>query len=179
VAFGFIGFGIFTIFSGNLMNGLWLAFIGWFLQNAAASTYAQSTMQSLLRGMRVEQVMARECTRVTSLTPLSTLVEERVLNGGERCFFVADNGKLYGMLTLRDISAIPQARWGFTTTRQAMVPYERLVHVAPRTELIAALKIMDDHNIAQVPVVENDELVGMLSREQVVHYLRSRAELGI
>lgn len=37
VAFGFIGLGIFTILRGQFFNGLWLAFIGWFLQNAAAS----------------------------------------------------------------------------------------------------------------------------------------------
>lgn len=179
VAFGFIGYGIFTIFSGNFMNGLWLAFIGWFLQNAAASTYAQTNMQTMLRDIRVNQVMSQDCARVPSLTPLSTLVEERVLTGGERCFFVADNGKLQGMLTLRDIAAIPKPRWGFTTSQQAMVPFDRLVRVTPQTELLAALTIMDHNNVAQVPVVQGEELVGMLSREQVVHYLRTRAELGI
>jgi len=179
VAFGFIGLGIFTIFNGNLMNGLWLAFIGWFLQNAAASTYSQTTMPNLLRDIKVNQVMARDCTRVPSLTPISQLVEERILNGGERCFFIADNGKLQGMLTLRDIAQIPQPKWRFTTTNQAMVPFDRLVRVSPDTELLAALQTMDDANVAQVPVVSGSELVGLLSREQVVHYLRTRAELGI
>lgn len=179
VAFGFIGLGVFTIFSGNLMNGLWLAFIGWFLQNAAATSYSQTTMPSLLREIKVNQVMARDCTRVPSLTPISQLVDDRILNGGERCFFIADNGKLHGMLTLRDIAKIPQPKWRFTTSIQAMVPFERLVRVTPDTELLAALQIMDDANVAQVPVVSGEELVGTLSREQVVHYLRTRAELGI
>jgi Zn-dependent protease len=179
VAFGFIGLGFIVIFGGDLMNGLWLAFIGWFLKNAAASAYSQTAMPNLLRGIKVNQVMARECTRVTSLTPISQLVDERILNGGERCFFVDDNGKLQGMLTLRDIAQIPQPKWRFTTTGQAMVPFGRLVRVTPETELLSALQTMDDANVAQVPVVSGDELVGMLSREQVVHYLRTRAELGI
>jgi predicted transcriptional regulator len=38
---------------------------------------------------------------------------------------------------------------------------------------------MDDANVAQVPVVEGNQIVGMLSREQVLHYIRVRAELGI
>lgn len=42
VAFGFIGWGIYTIFTGSFFNGLWLAFIGWFLQNAAAASFAQT-----------------------------------------------------------------------------------------------------------------------------------------
>ena len=65
-----------------------------------------------------------------------------------------------------------------------MVPWEHLVRVHPSTELLTALQTMDDANVAQVPVVEGNQLdenqiVGMLSREQVLHYIRSRAELGI
>jgi Zn-dependent protease len=179
VALGFIGLGVFTIFGGNFMNGLWLAFIGWFLQNAAASSLAQSGMQRALEGVSVRQAMSRDCARVPSLVPLSQLVEEQVLNGGQRCFFVANNGRLNGLLTLRDISAIPQRKWAFTTTGQAMVPLDHLTQVSPATPLLAALQMMDGANVAQVPVVENDEIVGTLSREQVLRYVRLRAELGV
>ena len=179
VAFGFIAVGVFTILRGEFMNGLWLAFIGWFLQNAAASTYSQTNMQQSLRGIKVANVMNQECARVPSLLPLSQLVEERILSGGQRCFFVADNGKLHGVLTLRDITAIPQQKWRFTTTGQAMVPISRVVHVTPQMDLLVALQTMDDANVAQLPVLEGEDLVGMLSREEIVRYLRTRAELGI
>ena len=179
VAFAFIGFGIYTILRGQFLNGLWLAFIGWFLQNAAASTYAQTTMQRALQGITVEQVMDRNCPTIPGLLPISHLVEERILTGGQRCFFVVDNGSLLGMLTLRDITQIPRPKWGFTTARQAMIPMDRLIHVDPKSELLSALQIMDNANVNQVPVVKRDELVGVVSREQIVHYLRTRAELGI
>jgi Zn-dependent protease len=179
VALGFIGVGVYTIFNGGLFNGLWLAFIGWFLQNAAASSLAASNMQQSLRGITVGQVMSRECARVSSLLPLSQLVEERVLNGAQRCFFVFDGGHLRGLLTLREITAVPQRKWGFTTTEQVMVPFERLARVAPDTELMEALRMMDSANVNQVPVVKEGDVVGTLSREQVLHYVRLRAELGI
>jgi Zn-dependent protease/CBS domain-containing protein len=179
VALGFIGWGVFTILGGNFFNGLWLAFIGWFLQNAAATTQTQSSMQQSLRGVTVAQAMSRECTKVPSLLPLSQLVEERILNGGQRCFFVTDNGHLHGLLTLRDITAIPQQKWRYITTGQVMVPLDHLTWVEPGTELVTALQKMDDANVAQVPVVEGDEIVGTLSREQVLRYIRLRAELGV
>jgi Zn-dependent protease len=179
VAYGFIGMGIFSMISGQFFNGLWLAFIGWFLQNAANAASAQVNLQHALQGIKVSQIMSRGCTRIPSLTPISQLVEGQILSGGERCFFVADNGKLEGLLTLRDVAAIPRQRWGFTTSRQAMVPADRLVQVHPDTELLEALRTMDSANVAQVPVMEAGELVGMLSRENVVHYMRARAELGI
>ncbi len=179
VAFGFIGFGAFEIISGQFFNGLWLVFIGWFLQNAAASTYAQTNMQQLLRGVTVGQVMTQDCVKVPSLISINQLVEDQVLRGGQRCFLVSDNGSIEGLLTLRDISAIPQSKWRFTTTRNAMVPTNRLTIVGPDTDLLKALQLMDNNNIAQIPVVQDNDLVGVLSREQVVHYLRTRSELGI
>lgn len=179
VAVGFIGLGIFTIFRGNFLNGIWFVFIGWFLQNAAAASYAQTSVQHALRGVTVSQVMSRECAKVPRLLTLRQLVDEKILSGGQRCFFVAGNGDLEGMITLRDIAAVPQQKWRFTTTEQVMVPYDRLVKVHPDMELLTALHAMDDANVAQVPVVEGNSIVGMLSREQILHYIRIRSELGI
>ena len=179
VAFGFIGWGVYSIFGGQFLNGLWLVFIGWFLQNAAASSVAQTNIQQALSGVKVTQIMSQDCSRVDSLSSINQLVEERVLTGGQRCFFVADNGKLEGMITLRDISQIPQPKWRFTTIRAAMVPVNRMISIDPDTDLLAALQMMDSANISQIPVLADGELVGVLTREQIVHYLRTRAELGI
>jgi Zn-dependent protease/CBS domain-containing protein len=179
VAFGFVGWGVFTILGGSFFNGLWLVFIGWFLQNAAAASYAQSNLQESLRGVTVAQVMTRECPRVSAQLTLEQLVEEQVLTGGRRCFVVADNGRLQGILTLRDVAAVPREQWREVTTTHAMLPGTRLVRVHPSTELLAALQNMDDADVAQAPVVEGDTIVGMLSREHVLHYIRARAELGV
>lgn len=179
VAFGFIGLGIFAIFNGQYLNGIWLAFIGWFLQNAAASTSAQMNMQNLLSGVKVSQVMSQECPIVSNLMPISQLIDERVLMGGQRCFFVSENGELSGLLTLREISKIPQERWRFTTAEQAMVQIEYLAKVTPDIDLLTALQTMDDANVAQLPVLEDNVLVGILTREQILHYLRNRSELRV
>ncbi|MCK6627509.1 MAG: site-2 protease family protein [Anaerolineae bacterium] len=179
VAFGFIGWGIYTIFTGSFFNGLWLAFIGWFLQNAAAASFAQTNIQEALRGIKVSQVMNRDYPTVPSILSLNQVVEEKVLAGGQRTFFVSDNGHPRGLLTLRDVTAVRQPKWRLTTVEQVMVPLKRLTHVPPTMELLTALQVMDKADVAQMPVVENDEVVGLLSRDQVLHYIRTRAELGI
>ena len=183
-AFGFIGMGLFTILGGNFFNGLWFVFIGWFLQNAAAASYVQANLQQSLRDVTVAQVMVRDCPKVSGQTALGQLVEEQVLTGARRCFFVAENGRLRGVLTLRDIAAVPRENWNRVAAKDAMVPWEHLVRVYPSTKLLTALQTMDDADVAQVPVVEENQLegnqiVGMLSREQVLHYIRVRAEIGI
>lgn len=179
IAFGFIGYGVYVIFQGNLMNGLWMIFIGWFLQNAAASAYTQMNLRHAITGIKVSQVMSRECSEVPRLVSINQIVENNVLQGGQRCFFICDQGKLNGMITLRDITKLPQTKWRFTTAEQVMIPFERLIYVDPDTELLEALQIMDSEKIAQIPVVQNNNLIGTLTREQIIHYLRLRSELGI
>jgi CBS domain-containing protein len=180
VAFGFIAYGVFSLLIGNVFNGLWLAFIGWFLQNAAASSYAQTNLQQSLRGVTVSQVMTDDCARVSGLTPVSQLVEEKVLSGAQRCFLVSENGgDPRGLLTLKDISQLPQRKWAFTRTDQLMVPLENTVQVTPNTELLTALQSMDRSNLAQLPVVEDGQFVGLLTRDRVLHYVRTRAQLGL
>jgi len=179
VAFGFMGIGVLITITGQVFNGLWLVFIGWFMQNAATSAYAQLTVQESLQRIMVSDVMSRDLVKVPSLTPLSRLVDENILSGGQRTFFVTDNGTLLGMVTLRDIVDVPKTLWGFTTIGKIMRPFQHLKTVSPLTNLLTALQQMDSANVAQVPVVDNDNLVGMLSREQVVRYLRLRAELGM
>jgi predicted transcriptional regulator len=178
VAFSFIVFGMFTIFAGNLFNGIWLVFIGWFLQNAAANSYAQANLREMLGGVTVAQVMQREYPHVQGRMSLEQLVEEKVLTGGQRYFFVEENGRLQGMLTLKDITGVPREDWGRILVEEAMVPLERLVKVSPDMKVLEALQAMDDASIAQVPVLEAERMVGLLTREQILRYVRVLGEIG-
>ncbi len=132
--------------TGNFVNGLWLIFIGWFLQNAAASANQQVNVQQKLRGVTVYQAMDRDLAVVAPLTPLNQVVEERVLQRGELAFFVVDyDGSLSGLITLQDITRIPQAQWRYRTVGQVMVPMQQLLQVEAGAELLAALQMMEEN----------------------------------
>jgi CBS domain-containing protein len=82
-------------------------------------------------------------------------------------------------VTITDIRAVPSNRWADTTAAQIMTPWARLIQVSPNTDLLDALRTMERANVRQVPVVESSRIVGLLSRENVVQYLRLRSELGV
>jgi CBS domain-containing protein len=179
VASGLIALGIFTAFAGQALAGIWMALIGWFLQSAAAQSQVQVGLKQLLRGVRVAQAMTRECARVGREWTLERLVREEVLGSGRRCFVITDDGHLAGLLTLHGIKAVPRQRWGEVRVEDVLTPADKVTTVGPDDALHTALEKMDDAEVAQVPVVEHGELVGMLGREQVLHYIRTRAELGV
>lgn len=181
VAFGFMACGAFMMFGGNLFGGLWIIFIGWFLQNAAAATLAQSNLEQNLRDVTVGDVMSANYPRAAASASLETLINERILRGESRYFIVhgdeADAPQ--GIITLKEIAQIPRETWSRVTIGRAMIPNGFLRIIAPHAKLFDALRRMDEAGVAQMPVVENGRLVGVLSREQILHHINLRAELGI
>ncbi len=175
----FIFLGVMQIFSGNLGGGVWIAFIGWFLESAATAQAQQATIQGLLSGHRVSHAMRRHCDSVSADLTLQQLVDEHILGGGSRCLLVDRGGATVGMMTLHRIKEIPRAEWASTTAAQAMVPMDRLKRIAPDAELWNAVEQMDRDGVNQLPVMRDGQVVGMLGREDVISFLRTLQEVGL
>jgi Zn-dependent protease/predicted transcriptional regulator len=177
VALLFIVFGILRFFSGAGFGGLWLAFIGWFLLDAARASYTQMAISESLSDLRVRDVMSHDCPTVNSRHNLQTLVEEHLMRTGNRCFMVEEQGRVTGLITPHEVKAIPRNRWPYTTVDEVMKPLDQLHTVTPEASVLSALELMGSEGVNQVPVVMNGELVGIISRGHIVQLLRTRAEL--
>jgi Zn-dependent protease len=179
VAFLFIVFGVWMIFTGNFLNGIWIAFIGWFLNNAADHSYQQVVMRTMLEGVTARQLMVQNCPTIPGELILQDLVDEHVLGQGNRCFFVAQNGHLQGMLTIHNVKAVAHDRWNQIRSAEVMTPLDQILAISPDEDAWTLIRKMDESNVNQVPVMENGRLVGMITRERLLHYIRTRTELGI
>ncbi|HVO59743.1 MAG TPA: site-2 protease family protein [Terriglobales bacterium] len=178
VAFLFILYGLFGFFTGRNYEGLWLAFIGWFLLDASRSTSLQMEILSGLRGRRVADIMERDCTLVEGHISLQDFVDEYVLRSGRRCFIVEQNNSLVGLITPNEVKKVPRDEWPQTSVQSVMVPLKQLHVVTPDTPAVQALDLLTKQDINQVPVVSDGHLIGIFSRGQVIRYLQAHAELG-
>jgi len=177
----FIFWGVWQMFSGNFVGGLWIAFIGWFLQNAATASVQQMTLIRLLTGHTVGEIMTRECTTLTPEVTLEQLVHDHILTTGKRCFPVARAGRVEGLLTLHHLKGIPRERWATTTAEQAMTPLAQLRIAHPSDGLWEAMQEMTADGVNQLPVIDaaNGDLVGVLARANVLTFVRTLAEVGV
>lgn len=178
VAFGFIMLGIFRFFSGAGIDGLWIAFIGWFLLSASRENYAQVAISDTLRGVKVRDVMTQQYPTVDSRTNLQILVDEYFLRTGRRCLFVTQNEQVVGLITPHEVREIERSRWPYTTVEEVMKPLNQLHTITPESSILKALETMGPDNLNQLPVVQNDAFEGVISRAQIVQLLKTRAELG-
>ncbi|MDP2744394.1 MAG: site-2 protease family protein, partial [Dehalococcoidia bacterium] len=163
----------------NWFNGIWLAFIGWFLENAASSSYRQLELRDTLLTIKAANVMTTDCVAVPSSMPLMQIVREHILPAGRRCFLVTTDSRLEGIITLSNIRAIPRARWETTTARDAMTPADRFKTVKPADDAYSVLSQMEENNLDYIPVADGGQILGLISRESLQHHIRTRAELGI
>ena len=177
VAFGFIALGLIRFFGGAGFGGLWIAFIGWFLLDAARASYVQVGIAQGLRGLQVRDVMASDCAVVDGRLNLQTLADEYLLRTGRRCFLVVENGEVVGLITPHEIKQVERARWPYTTVDGAMRPLEQLHTVTPDTSVTEALDVMGRDDVNQLPVVSNGRLEGIISRGHILQLLQTRAEL--
>ena len=179
IAYLFILVGIWLFFAGNFINGLWFGFIGWFLLSSAQSANSEVMLQSVFRGVTVGEVMNTAPTTVPANISLQRLVDEYFLPHGLRSALVTQVDRLAGLITLTDIRHVPREEWGQTPVGLAMIPRERLHIVSPQQSLNDVLPLMAGRDVNQLPVVQDERLVGVLSRDAIVRYLEIRRSLGL
>src|SRR4030067_208214 len=178
IAFLFIFIGIWMIFSGNWVNGLWIAFIGWFLENAATASYRQVALKDILQGHTVIEVMTTDCPNVSGRFTLEKLVNDYIIYTTRRCFPVIENEKVKGIITLHNVKDIPRHLWTIKTVEEAMTPFDRMKKVSPKDGLYDVLEMMASEDINQLPVVEDSRLLGIVGRDSILAFIHNRAELG-
>ncbi len=170
-----VALGILMVFLGGL-GGLWLVFIGWFLWNAAESSYQQLVMQRSFEGLSIAPVIERTVPRVAPDVLLRQLAHDYILKQNRRAFFVApaEEGDIQGLITLSDLQKVPDEEWDRISVYRAMTPRDRLITITPRTDALAALEIMAEHNIAQLVVIDGREPIGLLSRAALISAIQLR-----
>jgi Zn-dependent protease/predicted transcriptional regulator len=179
VAFGFILLGVMRFFGGAGFGGLWIAFIGWFLLQAAQASYAQVAVVADLRGVRVRDIMSPDCAMVSANMPVQTLVDEHLLRTGRRCFAVGDHGRIVGLITSHEIKGVARDRWANTPLRDVMRPIGQLRTIQPDMLVIDALTLMGREDVNQLPVISDGKFEGMVGRRHILQLLQARADLNM
>ena len=180
VAWGLLLYGFWLILvEGLFINGIWIGAIGWFLQNAAHASLQQVLVEQRLRGARVADVVELDPTVVAPDTTIAILIDDYFLRGNRRAVPVVADGRLVGMVTVGDVREVPRDRWAATTVGEVMGGRDGMVTVRSRSTLQEALEALAKGDFEQVPVVDDGELVGVLTRADVVRQIQLREALDV
>lgn len=176
-AFILIFFGLLQFFMGAGLGGLWLAFIGWFLLEAAGASYVQATLAEELRGVRVSELMSNECETVDARWSLQEFVNNILLHSSRRCFFVRRGEDVIGLITPNEVQRVERETWPYTPVGSAAKPMESLHSVSPDTPASDALRLMSKMDVHQLPVLSNGRVAGIVTRGHLLQLIDTRTRL--
>jgi predicted transcriptional regulator len=164
--------GVASLLAGDLAGGIWFAFIGWFLVQAARSSYQDLQLRQLLRGVEAEDVMAANLLRIPPELSLQDAVDGYFMRYDHGAFPVDEQGRTVGLLTLQGVRRVPQEQWPTRRVRDVMVPLGNQVLVAPDTRMDQVMHKLEDSEAGRVLVVQAGEVVGIITPSDLARWLR-------
>ena len=167
--------------SRDLIGGLWLVFLGWFLLSASRNAVGAMEVERILGSVPVRDVL--EPVRHASVSPGATvaeLVSKHVLHSGLRTLWVVDpaSERLLGIATLRELASLPHEARATARIDSVMLPAERTTSVSPRDTALVGLQRLAAAGVNQLPVLDDGRLVGALTRERLLGLLQAGLWLG-
>ncbi len=163
---------------GGIVNGLWLALIGWFLNNAALASYRQLLVRESLEHVPVSRLMQTNLVTIPPDMTINRLLDDVLIQSGQRAFPVEQDGRLLGMVFLSDLHRLNRAQWKDTPVTRAMVQLSDLQTIEPGKDAVEALYILGNRGFNQLPVTERDVLLGLLRREDILTWLAWHGKRG-
>lgn len=163
--FGFlmIGAGLFLLIFESSFSGAWLAFLGWFLLQAASSEARYLAAQEALGDLRVSDLMVREPVTVPADLSLGRFMDEVAWSRRYTTYPVVEDGEVVGLLAFRCVAQVPRAEWDAKTVRDCMLPRERVPVLREDEKAFDALAQLSESSVNRAFVLDDGRLVGFLS----------------
>ena len=140
-------------------------------------SYRRAAFLDALHSSAAKDTMTREYPVVPPKSSLEQVVHQYALVSGFNYFAVAEDNKLLGIVNIAQIKRVRKKKWVLKTAGDVMTPVKRLRTVPSGVPADIVIEIMDQFRIDDLPVMEQDELIGVVVRDRLTNLAWVRAEL--
>jgi Zn-dependent protease/predicted transcriptional regulator len=163
--------GVWDLTIDMAVGGMWFVLIGVFLYTAADNSHRQVAFKEALTGLRVADVMTPEVVALEPGYSITQAVNQYFLRYGYGGFPVVEDGRFLGMLSLKELKALPRDAWEKTTVGEAMVSDGAQSAIAPDQPIAVAMDRMMQDERSRLIVTEGDKVVGIITRSGIGRFL--------
>lgn len=171
VGYLLIAVAVWQVIGGNVMGGVWLGFIGWFLRNAAVSSLKQHELSAVLDEITARQILTPVPETVSPDITLEDLTDRHFMRRRFRAFPVVENDAPVGLISVHQVRDIPRTQWALRTARDTMTPLGDAIVVRPEDPLTAVLDKVRDSPAHRVLVVGNGRLEGIITASDLASWI--------
>jgi Zn-dependent protease len=172
--YAMIAAGVFLFIFEGAFSGAWLAFLGWFLLQAAAAEDNYLLAKQALGHLHVRDLMVGDPVTTQPDATIGEFMDDVVTRTRYTTYPVTDNGHAVGLLPFRCVAEVPRSQWEERSVRDCMIPLGKVPVVAPDDDLIDAAGEVAESDLRRGLVLDGDRLVGLLSMTDVARALQMR-----
>jgi Zn-dependent protease len=150
-------------------SGLWFIILGMYLENSAKQSWLQAKALDILGRHFAEELMQTELETASKDERLHYLASR----GGPRYLFLIsdDDERVVGVLTQKEVEAVPELERGVTTAGEVMLPTAQFPVAMPREDAASMLQRMEQDSLWHMPVVSDGRVVGVVSKDSLLRLL--------
>jgi Zn-dependent protease/CBS domain-containing protein len=169
--------GFVAILYGDLIDGIWIIVLGWFIRSGAETSLKQTLLSETMAGVKVGDVMSQGVSTVPPDITLQQVVSDYFLVNSHGGYPVVKDEQILGLITLQCVRAVPKDRWTSETVRGAMIPSEHTLIVKPTLSVLDAMQKMAREKVSRILVVDGGRLLGIVTQGDLVKSIRMREQL--
>lgn len=175
IAFLFTLWGIKLLLENNFLSGVWIILISWFLLQAAGSSLKQQKMEEVLSRFNIGRIMERDFKSVPPEMLLKDLAKA-FLDYKQGGFPVEENDHLIGIVTIEDLRRTPRTKWPKIKVGEIMTGAEKLLTLRSSDTAYDAFLKMTNNEFGRLPVVENNKVIGLVTRNSIILLLAVKCD---
>jgi Zn-dependent protease len=180
------GFGYLFIVGGLAMaifqgafGGLWLAFVGWFLLQAAGAELRFVAARQALGGLQVRDLMVKDPVTAPAGITLGRFMDDVVSARRYTTYPVVRDGRVVGLLPFRCVAEVPRSEWDARLLESCMVPLDQVPILDEDEDAVDALEELSNGEMQRGLVLDADgRLVGLVSISDIARALESGGRRG-
>lgn len=159
------------VFGAGLINGLWIALIGWFLHNAALMSYQQLVVREALQDVPLSRLMHTAVRTVPAAVSVESFVDDYLLGSEQRAFPVVDEDRFVGIACLEDARKLPRRAWPGTRVEAIMTPADKAITATPSDGAMETMTRLARRGVNQLPVLQGRRVCGMVGRDDFLRWV--------
>lgn len=169
-----VGVGVYGLIRGTL-DLMWFAVIGWFLSNMSATAYQQTMLRAALAEVKLREIMSSPAVLAPADATLDEMAHSYFLAGRHTRYPVVDDGRAIGMIDIARANTVPRESWSSTRVRDVASRDLASIAAGPDASVDAVLPLLEPDGPGAVIVVEGGRLAGIVTRADVIRYIRGVA----